>query len=114
MLVVEDDPEIRFVVRQVLESEGYSVVEAENGQQAVSRIDQGLSPHLILLDLNMPVMDGKEFLSVRKSRPDMHSIPVIVITASMNEKAADGATAFLRKPPDLERLIALVQEHCLG
>jgi CheY-like chemotaxis protein len=80
VLVVEDDPGARELLRCALEKEGWQVVEAANGQAGLDRL-AGIRPSLILLDLMMPVMDGFEFLQELSKRPLLHVAPVVVITA---------------------------------
>ncbi len=79
-LVVEDDAASREMLCRILKKEGLSVVEAENGSVALERLATS-RPSIILLDLMMPVMDGFEFLSILRRKPDLAGIPVIVITA---------------------------------
>lgn len=80
VLVVDDDPETRLLLRRQLESDGWIVDEAENGQAALE-ILKTMAPAVILLDLMMPVMDGFEFIVEREKRPALLEIPVIVVTA---------------------------------
>ena len=80
VLIVEDDAPLRELLRRVLEREGYTVVEADNGQAALGRLREG-TPAVILLDLMMPVMDGFEFLAERGREDAWRGIPVIVLTA---------------------------------
>jgi len=80
VLLVEDDPETREVMARTLEKAGWTVSEAGNGQEALD-IMSGLHPRLILLDLMMPVMDGFDFLTAMRTRPEWQHIPVIVLTA---------------------------------
>jgi len=80
VLVVDDDAEVRQLLRRMLESEGYAVVEAENGRVALERL-RGESPSLILLDLMMPEMDGFEFVAELRHHEGWRAIPVVVITA---------------------------------
>jgi signal transduction histidine kinase/DNA-binding response OmpR family regulator len=80
VLLVEDDAETREVMARTLEKAGWTVSEAGNGQEALD-IMSGLHPRLILLDLMMPVMDGFDFLTAMRARPEWQHIPVIVITA---------------------------------
>jgi hypothetical protein len=70
VLVVDDMAEVRWVIRQVLGYDGFTTVEAANGQEAARLLADGTAPSVILLDLTMPVMDGREFLAeVRPRRP---------------------------------------------
>ncbi|MCI0712906.1 MAG: ammonium transporter [Chloroflexi bacterium] len=80
ILVIDDEPEMRKVMRDVLESEGWDVAEAENGEDAIARLHEN-RPVVILLDLMMPVMDGFEFIEWINSMPSYRQIPVIVVTA---------------------------------
>lgn len=79
-LIVEDDADARAIVKRTLESEGWRVDEAENGLIGLERVSQR-RPGVILLDLMMPEMDGFEFVSALRKRPDAKTIPIIVITA---------------------------------
>jgi CheY-like chemotaxis protein len=80
VLVVEDDPATRELLRRILEADGWSVTEAENGRAGLRALDRG-TPSLILLDLMMPVMDGCRFAAELRNRTPRVEIPVIVITA---------------------------------
>jgi GAF domain-containing protein/DNA-binding response OmpR family regulator len=80
VLVVDDDAEVRQLLRRMLESEGFAVVEAENGRVALERL-RGDPPSLILLDLMMPEMDGFEFVAELRRHEGWRAIPVVVITA---------------------------------
>jgi len=80
VLLVEDDPEIRKMMARTLTKAGWEVSEAGNGQEALDMVT-GLQPQLILLDLMMPVMDGFDFLTALRERPDCKHIPVVVVTA---------------------------------
>jgi GAF domain-containing protein/CheY-like chemotaxis protein len=80
VLVVDDDAEVRQLLRRTLESEGFAIVEAENGRVALERL-RGEPPSLILLDLMMPEMDGFEFVAALRRHEGWRAIPVVVITA---------------------------------
>jgi CheY-like chemotaxis protein/nitrogen-specific signal transduction histidine kinase len=80
VLVVEDEPEIRELMRRTLESEGWEVREASNGLEALDALAVEV-PRAVLLDLMMPEMDGFQFLSEIRTNPEWGSVPVIVITA---------------------------------
>jgi CheY-like chemotaxis protein len=88
-LVVEDDATSKELVRRMLKSEGWTVVEAHNGREALERLADS-QPGIVLLDLMMPEMDGFEFLSEMHARKEWSSIPVIVVTAK-NLTAEDHA-----------------------
>ena len=80
ILVVDDDPDVRYRLRTVLERNGWTVQEAGDGQQALAKVVHG-PPRAILLDLTMPVMDGFAFLHALRERPGCENIPVLVFSA---------------------------------
>jgi len=112
VLVVDDDADMLAMVDMVLGAEGYRVVAAANGAEALEQIAREM-PSLILLDMRMPVMDGWRFAEAFRARYD-HRVPIIVMTAAENAKAraeeidADG---HLAKPFDLEQLFACVRRY---
>jgi CheY-like chemotaxis protein len=80
VLVVDDDAEVRRLLRRMLEPEGYAVVEAENGRVALDRL-RDVSPSVVMLDLMMPEMDGFEFVAEFRRHEAWRAIPIVVITA---------------------------------
>ncbi len=80
VLVVDDEADTRYRTRQALEKNGWTVMEASNGRDALARVEAAI-PRVILLDLNMPVMDGFEFLNRLRARPEWSDVPVVVLTA---------------------------------
>ncbi len=80
VLVVDDDPEMREMLRRTLEKDGLAVLEADHGRAALAQLARQ-RPTLILLDLTMPVMDGFEFLGELRRTPEGRAIPVVVLTA---------------------------------
>lgn len=112
ILVVDDDEIILSTLALCLEDEGYAVVAASNGKEALERVERE-HPRLILLDMKMPVMDGWAFATTYRERPGPHA-PIIVMTAARDarsraaEIAADGCLA---KPFDLDRLLDLVRRY---
>jgi DNA-binding NtrC family response regulator len=110
ILIVDDDPDIRRILQDRLESLGHEVINAENGREALNRITQD-SPHLMLLDLQMPGMDGMQLLKNLKGNCDF---PVIVITAfGTIEKAVEamkeGAVDFITKPFSADHLDLVIK-----
>ncbi|MGD9890703.1 MAG: response regulator [Dehalococcoidia bacterium] len=110
ILVVDDDPLIRLTVISILEDEGYTVVVASDGLEALTQLD-GVQPAAILLDITMPRMDGYAFAAelTRQGRRD--ATPIVVLTADGRaaEKAARlGAEGYLTKPFTLPTLLAEV------
>ena len=80
IMVVDDEPDLLEVVKLILESDGYQVVTAGSGQEALNKIEKE-TPDLVLLDIIMPKMDGWEVFSRIKSNPRTHDVPVIMLTA---------------------------------
>lgn len=110
ILLVEDDRDIRDSLSEYLELEGYEVVSAVHGEDALKKLQQSENlPGLILLDLNMPVMPGKVFLSkIRTQHKNYENIPVVVMTAVPDTIIYD-VYGFLRKPLELDAIMELVQ-----
>ena len=111
VLVVEDDLDIRDIVQDLLESEGYDVVPASNGRQALEflgAVRESAKPALVILDMMMPLVDGRQVLEAMRRDPHLASIPVLVISAVVREKP-EGASAFLRKPVSLDKLFQTVR-----
>ena len=105
VLVVDDDPDIRLTLRQILREEGFHVREARNGLEALEQIDQD-EPDLVLLDLMMPWIDGWEVLeTLRHSRRDL---PVVVLSAVPPGENIN--CIFIPKPVSFERLSQLLAE----
>lgn len=111
IMIVEDNDDLRMLYRMAMEQEGYEVLTAPHGKDALDQLRQtSEKPRLILLDLMMPIMDGHEFLRVRAQDPGLSAIPVVVCSASREE--IPGQVQFLKKPVDLEALLRLVGSHC--
>lgn len=112
LLVVDDDPDILYLLKTVLEAYHFAVETASNGREAIEGVRAGV-PEGIFLDLRMPGMDGFEVLdSLRQAYPD---VPIIVITASKTRDIAQkirarGANGCLLKPFDPEALRAILRE----
>lgn len=117
VLIIEDSNDIQEILRQILELEGYSVLSALNGQEALDILQSSPQlPNMILLDLMMPIMDGFEFRKLQKMNPRFAGIPVVVITADGDiqaKKMRVGANDYLKKPVDIERLLDVVKQNCV-
>jgi CheY-like chemotaxis protein len=101
ILVVDDDDLLREAISFSLAHAGYGVLEARNGKEALALLEGGFRPGLILLDLQMPVMDGEAFCRYCKASEQLRDIPVVICTAEMNGQSTAtrvGANAYLRKP----------------
>ena len=115
VLVVEDDPTIREVLVEVLGEHGYEAVGAANGHEALEALaDSAGRPCVILLDLMMPVMDGRSFREQQLMRPELSAIPVIVLSAHLDHTVTSDlhAAAYLRKPVRLAEVLRSVKAHC--
>ena len=113
ILVVEDDPDIRETLRDVLEIEGYEVTTAEHGKDALDKLARMARPCLVLLDLMMPVMSGAEFLAVLRKDEVLSTLPVVVVSAWPKEAAkVRDAQGFVKKPVDLDALLRLMGQYC--
>ncbi len=110
-MVVEDDAEIRVLVTEVLEADGHSVVQAENGAQALDLLRSGTVPALILLDLMMPVLSGPELLEILQEDHALSRVPVVVVSAIADGGKVDGVKRFVRKPASASTLRALAAEY---
>ena len=113
IFIVEDDVDTREMLGRFLELEGFDVETAENGRQALERLEGAKRPCVILLDLMMPVMDGWQFRREQIQRAALANIPVIVVSAAGRERIEQiDADAYLCKPVDLEELLARIGEYC--
>ncbi len=114
ILVVEDDTATRDALALILGAEGFNVVGAANGQEALGALRTSARPDLILLDLMMPIMDGWQFRREQAQDPSLSAIPVVVLSADGNvrQKAASlHADGYLQKPVDVENLLEVIQRH---
>ncbi len=118
VLLVEDDPDTREVLRIILESDGMTVTPAHDGLQGLERLEEihrrdPLTPCAIVLDYMMPRVGGAEFRARQLANPDVADVPVIVVSAvSQLESRARALRpfGFLQKPIDPDQLTALVRE----
>jgi CheY-like chemotaxis protein len=114
LLVVDDDADVRTFLDRLLTSRGYAVVSAPHGKDALDRLREH-APDLVLLDLNMPVMDGWHFLAEQRhlANPALTSVPVLLVTAA--EGVARAATTLhtagvIAKPFDPDRLLDAIRQ----
>lgn len=112
ILLVDDSSSLRIAVRQALTEAGYEVVEAEDGQRALSLLD-GRRFHLIITDINMPKIDGFTLIDLMKKFPAYRYTPVVIISTIDSEHKIDrgqdmGANAWVVKPFEPAQLIELV------
>lgn len=114
VLYVEDNPENRRLVRLVLESEGYEVVEAEDGAAAVESV-LAHQPDLILMDMHLPKVDGYEATRRIRELPGFALVPIVALTANVlradkDRALASGCVGFIQKPIDVDRFPRQVNE----
>ncbi|MEW5847391.1 MAG: response regulator [Myxococcota bacterium] len=117
VLVVEDDEELRETVNEVLRENGFQVQGASNGREALDWLKSHASDRvcLILLDVMMPIMDGRGFRLAQLADPELAPIPVVLFSAHQDvaQMAAElRVTDFIVKPPRLDRLLDTVAKHC--
>ncbi len=112
VLVVEDEVELREMMCEALEMEGYTVVVACEGAEALTALERIEHLCLVLLDLMMPGMNGWDFFDAMKARPEFASVPIVVHSSSPSS-APVGVTRVIQKPLKLERLLAVVHEYCV-
>jgi CheY-like chemotaxis protein len=110
ILLVDDDADTRRSLREFLTGEGFLVHTAREGQHALNMLER-IQPDLILLDYKMPVMDGKQFLSIMRRTPQLQTIPVVILSAATREWSGANLEVVdvLTKPVDLELLLSTVR-----
>ena len=115
ILYVEDNPENRLLIRRILEAEGYTVAEAENAAQALAFV-QKQTPNLILMDINMPDVDGYTLTAQLKTYPHLVNVPIIALTANVmrgdrERTLAAGCDGYIQKPIDVDTLPAQIAQY---
>lgn len=112
ILIVEDNIDIRSALVEVLNMEGHTTAEANNGMAALNYIHNNPRPSLVLLDMMMPVMNGREFLDVFLSEPGHIGVPIVIISAIADRVDTTGANECIGKPMDLNYLLDIVAKYC--
>lgn len=113
ILYVEDNPDNRTLVRRILLSEGYKLLEATNAFEALE-ILKTTRPDLILMDINMPDMDGYALTAKIKTTPGFERVPILALTANVmrgdREKTLEaGCDGYIQKPIDIEQLVKEIE-----
>ena len=108
ILYVEDNSDNHILVRRVLEAEGYQIAEASNAEDAMQKI-QSVRPNLILMDINMPGVDGYALTARIKATPGFATVPIVAVTANVmrgdREKSLEaGCDGYIQKPIDIDIL----------
>jgi two-component system cell cycle response regulator DivK len=110
ILYIEDNRENRILVKRVLEAEGYRVLEAEDAPKGIE-VARTMRPSLILMDINLPDIDGYEATALLRALDELRGVPIIALTANVmkgdREKTlAAGCSGYIQKPIDVDRLPA--------
>jgi two-component system chemotaxis response regulator CheY len=114
ILAVDDSASMRQMIKLTLRNAGYEVIEAGDGQQALTQARQNAF-HMILTDLNMPVMDGMVFIRELRKLPAYMGVPIVFVTTESDaekkqQAKAAGATAWITKPFQPEQLVAVAKK----
>ncbi|HET9911028.1 MAG TPA: response regulator [Anaerolineales bacterium] len=115
ILYIEDNPDNRLLVKRILLSEDYALLEAENARDALNVLKSTL-PDLILMDINMPDMDGYSLTAQIKSTPGYERIPILALTANVmrgdKEKTLEaGCDGYIQKPIDIDQLTREIEKY---
>ncbi|RJP47910.1 MAG: response regulator [Anaerolineaceae bacterium] len=113
ILYVEDNHDNRNLVRRVLEAEGYEMADASNAEDAMKKINS-IHPDLILMDINMPDMDGYALTARIKATPGFGNVPIVAVTANVmrgdREKSLEaGCDGYIQKPIDIDNLTQQIE-----
>lgn len=114
VLMVEDEEDVAFILRFLLERHGYAVEHAADGRIALDRIDRGDPPDLVLMDLMLPYHDGLELVEHLRRQADWHAVPVLMLTAKAREadivRALElGVDDYVTKPFQPEEVLARIR-----
>ena len=114
VLVVEDDKDVRESMKDALELEGYQVKTASNGMEGLATLKESDKiPCLILLDILMPVMGGREFMDNLKKDSALSEIPVLIHSSIANKDNTTGSIGFIKKPADLFMILQTIKTYCV-
>jgi CheY-like chemotaxis protein len=110
ILIVDDDADIRDSLQDFFEDQGFAVVTAKDGGDALERLAQGDPPRVVILDLLMPVLNGGQVYAHMRADPRLADVPVIVSTSDPSR--APSGVEVIKKPLNLDRLLRAVRGHC--
>ena len=115
ILYVEDKPDNRMLVRRVLMAEGYEVLEASNAKSAFRQVEETI-PSLILMDINMPEVDGYMLTVEFRRLPQLGGVPIVALTANVmkgdKERSIQaGCDGYIQKPIDIDTLVLQVEKY---
>jgi CheY-like chemotaxis protein len=114
VLIIDDDPNILQVMRDVLEMQGLKIYTATEGAEGAAKLKSILpEPCLILLDMMMPKMNGWQFLDIQRNTPEFKDVPVVICSAYWESAKAVHPQGLLTKPLQLSSLLQTVKEFCV-
>ncbi|HEY0603044.1 MAG TPA: response regulator [Herpetosiphonaceae bacterium] len=108
ILIVDDEQSILNLLQEILESEGFTILRATNGRDALTAALE-TPPDLIVTDLMMPIMDGRTLAQQLRQHPQTADTPILLISAAYTRRDADRFTAVLHKPFDVAGLVATIE-----
>ncbi|HEV7732763.1 MAG TPA: response regulator [Candidatus Binatia bacterium] len=115
ILLVEDHDDLRMAVAEMLRLEGYEVAEASDGQEALCELRAGPSPCVVLLDLHMPGVDGREFRAAQLLDRQLAGVPVVALSGHggiAQQAQAMRMADYIQKPIDLDKLLSVLRRLC--
>jgi len=113
ILIVDDEPDIVTMLKMRLESENYDTITAQDGEEALDKIEQEM-PDLVVLDIMMPKINGYALFKLLRANPKYNSIPIVILTASveieyLKKFISEGVEAYLKKPFKSEALLGIIK-----
>ncbi|QEP43775.1 response regulator [Ectothiorhodospiraceae bacterium BW-2] len=119
ILLVDDSSTILLSMGDILTKAGFKVEKASNGKEALTKLQSGLKPNLVITDVNMPLMNGIELVREAKKLPGMRFTPMLVLTTESQQSMRDegkkaGATGWLVKPVNSAQLLQVVKQVVPG
>ena len=112
ILIVDDDPDIRSALGEFMETRGCTVVEACDGAEGLAQLKHGQRPCLVLLDLNMPRLDGEGFACQVRNSPICSDLVILSMSAGSQELRPPLVDAHLKKPFEFRQLESTIARHC--
>lgn len=118
VLVVDDSETMRDMVSYTLDSAGFDVFVAVDGQDALEKVQDETAIDLVITDINMPRMDGIELIAALREKPAFQGVPILCLTTERGDGTKDaarsaGATGWIQKPFDPDKLVRVAQKVCL-
>lgn len=115
ILYVEDNPDNRMLIRRILQAEGYSLIEADSAKQTFEVLKTHV-PSLILMDINMPDLDGYTITTQIRKLPNLIEVPIVALTANVmrgdrERSLAAGCNGYIQKPIDVDQFLAIIRKY---